>query len=495
MVVLAAFLCVSGLPAMAQEDGSGDSEDTESEPTAEDISAEEEKDSQIEEEEERSRTPRWDGTAARRELLFRDRVDQRGTQYPEGLVPKPGIERNDLEAFDPRQRGRAASLPQDARAGFSVNASLAVRGSYEENPLLVRSATNTQFWGYEIAPKLTVAHRSPRTMFQSVVQLSYDVLEPFEEGRLDNFNSFDQHGGAQFAVYGQRTSFSVFGNIANTTTRTALVEEVGEDLSDDRVLTYGGGGSVTHTVSQTGQFQLSAAGRWQELDSEELSDSSYFQAAADYRSTISRKDVVGVAGLYERFMPDDEEFPDVSVVTGLVNWSHQVSVSMSMNVEGGAQFIRNESNSAEGDDETKVDVFAQASLFWAVTPLDGISLRAKRSAEPNATGETRTTNRFELAYQRQLGRGISLGVPLTAIFQDSALDGNADDRSFFQAAPNLVWAFNGGWGVSAEYRYRRENRDGVSAVSSNSVFLTLIYTGTGWRTRAACPRDRSIGCD
>lgn len=425
--------------------------------------------------------PRRDGAAARRELLFREGIEERESRYPPGIAPPVPVERSDLEAFDARYRGRNAQILPDTEPGLTVDSSVSASFQIDSNPLLLSSeealGQDQAAWGFIVEPRLSVRRRTARTILQSVVRLRYDELNRFEGNGDDDLGAFDQYFGAQLDVVGRYNAFNVFTNVANATSRTALVEETGPGLTDDNTLTYGGGGSYKHALTANSVIQLSGAIRRQDVDSIEFDDSTFYRAAADYRTLVTATGAFGVGGIFERFSPDGIVNPNVDVVTALLSWSQDISPYVSFYAEAGAQLIDSEELFPIRDSESKVDAFAEVRVYWAASERDSFLFSARRAVEPTARGEVRTDNRFDIAYQRVLTRNISLGVPLTFIYQDEVIEDTFDNRTFFEFAPILAWGFAPAWDFSVEYRFRLDDEDDLSTATSNAGFLSVTYFG------------------
>ncbi|MFP3942401.1 MAG: hypothetical protein ACLFWF_00805 [Alphaproteobacteria bacterium] len=507
--VLAAALCAGASPALAQETGAhgtdpyqdewSDEGDTMTAPEegaeapAEEEMPEEEPGVPPEEEYDH-RT----GAEARRELLFREGVEEREYRNLRGLEPSAPVARTTPDVYDARERGRNAQVLSGIRPGLTVDSTVSTGIFVDSNPQLLSSeeafGQDRGAWGWFVEPSVAVARSTPRTLLQGVLSLPYDDFNSFDNDLNDDLGSFDQYAGLQYDLFGRETAINVFTNIANSTRRTALVEETGGDLSGDRVLTYGGGGSFKYTLTPDTVMQFSASARRQDLEDTgdegiitdpdedtdldgfvELDDSTFYQLALDFRRLVTATDTVGLGGSYEQFLPDGGFNPDVTILTALASWSRDVSSSMNFLLEGGAQIISSDNDFAES--ETSVSPFAQATFYWGVTNRDSFLFSFGHSAEPTGAGQVRNTNRLEVEYQRALTRRLALGVPLLGVFQDEALAEDSGNRLFFQFAPRLVWAITPEWGLSFEYRLRVEDDENVSTTTSNAAFLSLSYFG------------------
>lgn len=459
-------------------------------PAAEDAPEEEEAEEDLPLTDDRRMT----GAEARRELLFREGLDEREFRYPRGLEPAPPVERGDPQVYDPRYRGRNAQVLAGIRPGLTVNGSVSAGMFVDTNPTLLgdeeAAGVDTEAWGWFVEPQLAVARRTPRTLFQGVLRLPYDDFNSFEGDASDDLGSFDQYAGLQFDMYGREDAVNVFTNISNSTTRTAIVEETGEDLSGRRALTYGGGGSFKHTLTPDSVVQFSASARRQNLetdgddgvidgtgDDNRLQDSTFYQLALDFRKLISRTDSAGLGASYAEFLPEGLLDPDIRIITALASWSRNVSSSLNFLLEGGAQIITAEEIEGLTASETSLGPYIEASLYWGATDRDSFLFTYALAAEPTGAGEVRTNNRVEVQYNRELTKRVAVGIPLLVIFQNETFRNEFENRTFFQASPNLVWVFTPSWGLSLEYRFRLDNEANRGTATSNAAFLSLSYFG------------------
>lgn len=119
------------------------------------------------------------------------------------------------------------------------------------------------------------------------------------------------------------------------------------------------------------------------------------------------------------------------------------------------------------------DASLSGSLSWQqqVTPVDRIDARFQRSIVGGTDDTDRLVTALSVGYRHELTPVSGLGLDVAWTESETTSTGSTVTNASVAASYNH--ALTEDWGLSAGYRYRLRDEDGVGDADSNSVFLVL----------------------
>ncbi|MGF1454266.1 MAG: hypothetical protein ACFB6R_02690 [Alphaproteobacteria bacterium] len=408
---------------------------------------------------------------------------------PESRIPLPGevdlgdffqttnpVDFGAVESFDARSRAR---VPSGGAAGLRVSASASLDVGVDSNPTLVdedQFPGNTTGFAYDLQPSVTLSYRTRRLEVQSTARLSYnEVIVPDDDGGPD-LESFDQFGGITLDYLRGLTTYNFFSNIANTTTRRGLVGDTGEVLNDNRFLSYGGGGSVTHRFGPRVTGRFFASGSRRQVDTQQAADFTSAQVGSSTTVTLTPRHSLAGTVQYELFMPDGSDLATTHTVSLLAQWASQLTKRISVSVEAGPQFILRDGGADTGD-TNGVGFFLDGRTSFRTGERGTLTVNARRAVRPSSLGEVVTNSSAGIGYTRDFGRRVTLTVPFRIQERSGSLVDTFADRTLMAFTPRVRWSPSRLFSLIGRVEHRRLDIDGIRNTTSNGVFVQATVRG------------------
>lgn len=369
-------------------------------------------------------------------------------------------------------------LPAVATAAdWHLNSSVTGEFAYDNNFRL--SPDNQEsLWGFNARPQLGLEAHTPRTDLSVNSTLNYGYFPDNTDE-----NSFDQAGTASLTHKSERSTISLGGSLSHATTRTTEDEDTGRNFSDADRFGIGGNASWSYALTQLVSAGVQGGANYVTYDTNVLNDYRTFSGGPFVSFQLTEKDSLQFNATYTNFERLSGLDNSSDLYVGNAVWTHVFHPQWEMSLRGGASYTKQEQDVQTGSTTTTNSnnrVGADAGISVSYTE-DRASITGgfSHSMVPSGVGDLVLRNSVDLSLSYKATPLISLDVK-TSFIQQSAIEGDADDRNFVSAEPGVNWHFLPDWNARVAYRFRTQELDGSSRGYSNGGVASVTWKLPGW---------------
>jgi hypothetical protein len=363
-------------------------------------------------------------------------------------------------------------------ADWHLKSSITEEFTYDNNFRLDPNDEQT-LWGFNTRPAVGFETHTPRTDINVDGSLNYGYFPD-----RTSENSFDQAGNASISHRTERSRFSLGGNLSHATTRTTEDEDTGRNFSDADRLGVGGNAAWSYSLTETVGTGIQGGGNYVTYDTNVLNDYRTYSVGPFATIQLTEKDSVRINATYTNYESLTGLDNSSDLYLGNAAWTHVFHPQWEMTIRGGASYTEQEQEVSTGGGSTttqtndRIGADAGVSLTYTEERAS-ITGAFNHAMVPSGVGALVLRNSVDLALGYRVTPLISLNVT-TSFIQQSAIQGDADDRNFVAAEPGVTWNFLPDWSARVAYKFRTQELDGENRAYSNGALASISWKLPGW---------------
>lgn len=363
-------------------------------------------------------------------------------------------------------------------ADWHLNASITEEFTYDDN-FRLDPDDEQSLWGFNTRPRLGFETHTPRTDIDLGATLNYGYFPD-----RTSENSFDQAGDASLSHRTERSTFSFGGSVSHATTRTTEDADTGRDFSDAERFGIDGNAGWSYALTETVGAGIQGGASYVTFDTDVLNDYRTFSGGPFVTVQLTEKDSVQFNAIYTNFERLSGLDNDSDLYVGNAAWTHVFHPQWQVTVRGGASYTRQEEEVATGGGSTVTQKDSRVAADGGVSltyteERASITGAFNHAMVPSGVGELVLRNSVDLSLGYRVTPLISLNVK-TSFIQQSAIEGDVDDRNFVSAEPGITWNFLPEWSARVAYKFRTQELEGESRGYSNGALASISWRLPGW---------------
>ncbi|MDQ7090841.1 MAG: hypothetical protein Q9M50_09370 [Methylococcales bacterium] len=367
-------------------------------------------------------------------------------------------------------------IPTVHSAEWSMDAKIKQSTSYDDNVRMEENGKGSLI--YKLTPALNFSHKTEISEISG--SINYGIQRYLS---ISSFNQDSQKYQLKGNYKTERSYWSGNVSLNMAPVRNTAEEDSGNFTSNAEKMTRSVALFYAYQLTELDRLTLLPSYSENTYSKGDFSDNKNSNISLAWSHEWTERYSSSISVFYSTFSSQNSTRATLSNSYGINYsstywWSENLQLSSSL----GVRMTASENRLANFVDKTKGMGFLSNTAINYKAELYRVKLNVSRSLVPSSTGQLNEQNRVSLNLDYDLSEHLTAGFLVSYQVSKSA-SSNSDQTSVRKNSvlqPSINWKIARDWRISANYRYRQQDRGSDSAVvASNSVMVSINYNWQG----------------